>query len=148
MDMPLLTVTLSRSVGLAAALAVVHGLAGACAVVYLPAWGWTGVLAALAAGLVYHLRRHAWLTAPGAITGFSVREDGSCQLYRRDGSSEQGALAASTFVSAWLVTLVVRLDAGSTRGIAVLPDSAPSEARRRLRAWLRLRLAPPASART
>ncbi|HWA11922.1 MAG TPA: protein YgfX [Burkholderiales bacterium] len=155
MDMPLLAVTLSRSAWLAAALAGVHGLAAACAVLYapqwagMPGWGWrTLALAALAASLARHLRRDAWLAAPGSVTGVALREDGGCELTLGDGSIRSGAVAGSSFVSAVLVALVVRLEGGGVRSVALLPDSAPADDRRRLRAWLRLRLPPPTSART
>jgi hypothetical protein len=155
MDMPLLAITLSRSAWLAAALAGVHGAAAACVVLYapewagLPGWGWTALaLAALAASLARHLWRDAWLAAPGSVTGVLLREDGGCELILGDGSSRSGAVAGSSFVSAVLVALVVRLDGGEVRTVAILPDSAPADDRRRLRTWLRLRLAPPPSART
>jgi hypothetical protein len=148
MDMPLLTVTLSRSRRLAGGLAVAHGLAAACAVACVPGWGWSGAaLAAIAASLVRALGRDAWLTAPAAVAAVSLRDDGGCDLRLRDGSILPGTVAGASFVSVGLVALVVRLDRGGVRAVAILADSAPADDLRRLRAWLRLRPAPPPSAR-
>ena len=145
MDMPLLRVTLSRSYGLAASLALVHAAAAACVVAYVPGWGWDFAAGlALAASLGLHLRRDALLLAAAAVTEIAIREDGSCELATRSGNVLRGTVRASSFVSPWLVALAVQLDSGRRRSLVILPDSAPGEARRRLRVWLRFRLRPQA----
>lgn len=144
MDMPLLTVTLSRSRRLAGALVGVHGLAAGCVIAVLPGWG--APLAActlLAWSLGTSLRGEALRLGRKSIASFSVREDASCELHLRDGSNLAGVVRPSSFAAPWLITLVVRLDGGGFRTLAIPPDSTDAASHRRLRTWLRMRLRPP-----
>lgn len=134
----MLRVPISSSPLMAAALVVMHGLAVACVLGYAPAWGWAlAGFAALAASLAVHLRRDALLLAPDSVVGIGVREDGSCELLTRGGTELRGRVNESTFVSALLIAINVRLDSGRMRSAILLPDSASAEDRRRLRVWLR-----------
>lgn len=134
----MLRIPISPSPLMATALVLAHGLAIACVLVYAPGWGWiiAGIVA-LAASLIFHLRRDALQLAGDSLAEISLQEDGNCDLLTRGGGELQGRVMASTFVSAFLTAVNVRLDSGRIRTAILLPDSASAENRRKLRVWLR-----------
>lgn len=127
---------------LAVLLVIVHLIAGACVLIFLPAWWAAAILtAALCASLVFHLRRDALRLSGDAVIEVTLRDRGRCRLLTRGGAVLEGTVAGSSFVSGWFTVVNVRLD-GKLRSVAVMPDSAPAEERRRLRVWLRYRAHP------
>lgn len=123
---------------MAAFLLLAHGVAAVCVLAFAPVRGWgLAGLAALAASLVFHLRRDALLVARDSIPEIILYEDGRCDLLTHGGGELQGRVMESSFVSAPLVALNVRLDSGRFRSVILLADSASAEERRRLRVWLR-----------
>lgn len=135
-----LRIPLNRSPLLAGVLGVVHAAAGICVLANLPVWVGLPVTAAILASLVFHLRRDALLTASQAMTELVVKEGDRCELTLRNGATLHGQVQGSTFVAVALVVVNVRIDDRRwQRAVVLLPDSAPAEARRQLRVWLRYR---------
>jgi len=140
----LLRIAIAPSPLLAVLLVIVHLIAGACVLIFLPAWWAAAILAAaLCASLVFHLRRDALRLSGDAVIEVTLRDRGRCQLLTRGGALLEGTVAGSSFVSGLFTVVNVRLDGGrKLRSVAVMPDSAPAEERRRLRVWLRYRARP------
>ena len=140
----MLRIGLAPSHSLAALLVIVHLVAGACVLAFVPAWWAVAILAAaLCASLVFRLRRDA-LRLPGdAVIEVTLRDHGRCELLTRGGAVLEGTVAGSSFVSALFMVVNVRLDGGRRlRSVVVMPDCAAAEERRRLRVWLRYRAHP------
>ena len=129
---------------LAALLIIVHLIAGACVLAFLPVWWVVAILStAVCASLVFHLRRDALRLSGDAVIEVTLRDHGRCELLTRSGAVLEGTVEGSSFVSALFMVVNVRLDGGRRlRSVVVMPDSATAEERRRLRVWLRYRAHP------
>ena len=129
---------------LAVALLLAHGAAMACTVVFLPGWSMPGMVAtAIAASLVFHLRRDALQWSGEAVTELILKDDARCELTLRNGETLTGTIEGSTFVAPLLTVINVRPDGPGRRRAAILmPDSAPAQDLRRVRVWLRHRVRP------
>ncbi len=128
---------------LAVLLVIVHLIAGACVIIFLPAWAAAILTAAFCASLVFHLRRDALRLSGDAVIEVTLGERGRCEVLTRGGAVLEGTVAGSSFVSGLFTVVNVRLDGGRKfRSVAVMPDSATAEERRRLRVWLRYRAHP------
>jgi hypothetical protein len=140
----LLRIGIDPSPLLAVLLVIVHLIAGACVLIFLPAWWAAAILtAALCASLVFHLRRDALRLSGDAVIEVTLRDRGRCRLLTCGGAVLEGTVAGSSFVSGLFTVVNIRLDGGrKLRSVAVMPDSAPAEERRRLRVWLRYRAHP------
>ncbi len=131
---------------LAGTLLLAHGVALACAVLVLPDW-WMPVAAgaAIAASLVFHVRRDALQRSDRAVTEMLLKDAGDCELILKDGSTQAGQIEGSTFVSPLLIVINVSVERSRIgRSVILLPDCAPAEDLRRLRVWLRHRARPAA----
>ena len=129
---------------LAGTLLLAHGVALACAVLVLPDW-WMPVAAgaAIAASLVFHVRRDALQRSDRAVTEMLLKDAGDCELILKDGSTQAGQIEGSTFVSPLLIVINVSVERSRIgRSVILLPDCAPAEDLRRLRVWLRHRARP------
>ena len=143
----MLRIAIAPSLSLAALLAMVHIIAGACVFAVLPAWWAVGILtAALCTSLVFHSRRDALRLSGDAVIEVTLGEHGRCELLTRAGAVLEGTVAGSSFVSPWFTVVNVRLEGGRRlRSVVVMPDCAEAEERRRLRVWLRYRGQPETS---
>jgi len=129
---------------LAGALALAHGTASLCAILFLPGW-WMPALAcfALASSLVFHLRRDALQLTGSAVTALLLRDGGQCELSLLNGDAIEGNIEGSTFVAPLLVVINFRpAPPGRRRSVVLTPGSAPAEDLRRVRVWLRHRARP------
>lgn len=135
----MLRVGFAPSPSLATLLVIVHVVAGACVLAFLPVWWVVAILtAALCASLVFHLRRDALRLSGDAVIEVTLRDHGRCELLTRRGTAFEGAIEGSSFVSGLFTVVNVRLDGGRRiRSVVVMPDCAGAEDRRRLRVWLR-----------
>ena len=98
---------------------------------------------AIAASLVFHLRRDALQWSGEAVTELVLKDDAQCELTLRNGETLTGTIGGSTFVAPLLTVINVRLDGPGRRRVAILmPDSAPAQDLRRVRVWLRHRIRP------
>ena len=129
---------------LASALLLAHGAAIACAVLFLPGW-WMRALAtaALAASLVFHIRRDALQLSGHSVTELVLKDGDRCELILRNGEMVAGTIEGSTFVAPLLMVVNVRPEGrGRRRSAILMPDSAPAEDLRGVRVWLRHRVRP------
>lgn len=92
--------------------------------------------------LVVSLRRHALRSAPGAITGIALRDDGSAAILRVAARDWQECELRAGYVHPLLV--IVRIARGRFRSEAVVipRDALDAETFRQLRVWLRWRRTP------
>jgi hypothetical protein len=136
---PPLRIALCRS-RLAAACVVVACLASATLVALLPFEPlYRGLaLAAIGAQAIWTLRTWAMRSALNSIVSIELTGDGRAALIERCGRRYEGRVRPASYVGTSLITLVVRGDAARfSRAIAILPDMATDEERRRLRLLLR-----------
>ena len=140
----MLRIGIAPSPLLAALLVIVHLIAGACVLAFLPTWWAVATLTpALFASLVFHLRRDALRRSGDAVIEVTLRDHGRCELLTRGGAALEGTVAGSSFVSGSFTVVNVRLDGGRRLcSVVVMPDCAAAEDRRRLRVWLRFRAHP------
>lgn len=133
--------SLRPSWSLAGLLLALHGMALACLVpLEIALWIKLAIVAALAAGLVPALYGTALLRSADAVVELELRDDGSLQIARRDGTRFDAEVLAATAVYAPAVLLRVKAAAGGrSRSIVVFPDTLPAQDLRRLRVWLRWR---------
>ena len=100
-------------------------------------WIELGLLFAVAASLVRVLRRYAWLRSRDAITAIDIGEE-DATLYSRDGRYERVGVLGTTYVSAALTVLNLRLPGRQrARHVIVVPDNVEPESFRQLRVRLR-----------
>lgn len=140
----MLRIGIAPSPSLAVLLVIAHLIAGACVLIFLPAW-WAAVIltAAPCASLIFHLRRDALRLSGDAVIEVTLWDYGRCELLTRSGAVLEGKVAGSSFVSGLFTVVNVRLDGGRRlRSVVVMPDCAEAEDRRRLRVWLRYRAHP------
>lgn len=144
MPAPSLRLSLASSRLLAAVLLSIHAAAGACAAWFLPGWPMPALACvALAASLVFHIRRDALQLSGDAVVELIIKDGGQCELILRNGDTLAGNVEGSTFVAPLLTVVNVRLDGkGKHRSVILLPDRAPAEELRRVRVWLRHRMKP------
>ncbi|MET0217320.1 MAG: protein YgfX [Burkholderiales bacterium] len=106
------------------------------------------LLAALAASLVFHLRRHAWLADARSVVVVELTDTLDCELEERSGRRISGIVLGATFVAPWLVVINVKVEESrNVRAIVVLPDATDRESFRALRVWLRWRKPEPTASR-
>jgi hypothetical protein len=127
----------SRAIGAAIGVATMATL---CLVLSLPLRGWMhGALCAL-------LLAWAWIAfqvialrrGPYAVTEVRLAPDLVLVVCRGDGRLVAGHVRSSTYVAAWLTSIVWRPDGGRvSRAILIAPDMLPAEDFRRLRVMLR-----------
>jgi hypothetical protein len=134
-----LRVQLRPSRTLAAALAVGHVLALVAAATGLPsaaACSWPR----LGLSLFHHLRLAMHRSAL-AVAGVALSADGRFALADPAGAWLPAELRHSAVPAAWLAVLAARDHTGRSRTAVILPDAADPEGFRRLRVWLRWRIA-------
>ncbi len=143
-----LRLRLAASRLLASALLLAHGAAIACVVLFLPEW-WMAApgSAAIAASLVFHIRRDALQLSGRAVTEIVLKDDSRCEFTLRNGDTLAGNIEGSSFVAPLLIVINVRPGGqGGRRAAILMSDSAPAEDLRRVRVWLRHRVRPDAAA--
>ena len=132
-------VAVSPSVRLAAAICVVHLLAGVLLwLVPLPAPGKSVITLAIAVSLVFLLARDAALHATNAIVALDIREDDTVSYRTRRGEWVDCELLGSSYVSPHLTIVNLRPHGRRrTRRVILVPDNVDPRDFRRLRMWLR-----------
>lgn len=89
------------------------------------------------------IHRRALLKGHSACVGLRLMRDGSCQLRMASGRVVSGRLCRGWLVSPQLI--VIRISCAGerlSRGLSLMPDSADSDALRRLRIFLRFAVYP------
>jgi hypothetical protein len=127
----------SRILGAAIGVAALATLA---VVLVMPLAGWQHALAcAVIIGWAWlAFRATALRRAAHAVTELRLAPDLVLVVHRRDGRLVAGHVRSSTFVTAWLTSVVWRPDgARFSRAVLILPDMLPTDDFRRLRVMLR-----------
>jgi len=107
----------------------------------VPLWARSALLAAIAASLIFSLRRHALRASPAACSALDVYGDGSAKWLLRSGSTLTGRVLGDSFVSPLMTVVRLRRDDdGQRESIVLMPDSAEADALRALRVWLRFKI--------
>ena len=116
---------------------VFHGLAGIATIVAsVPLWVKAGLLTGIGLSLAWTGYRYGWRRGGGFITRVELL-DGRWRLETGDGGVQSARLIGG-YAHPLLVILNFRLERGSRRSLALLPDSADAQSLRRLRALLRI----------
>jgi toxin CptA len=132
---------IARSLQLAAILTAGH--CGVIALILLleiaPAWQ-TVIVALLVASLVYELRTTALRLGATAVIALRISSDHAFSVQTRRGGWHECEVLGSTYVTAFLTVLILRLSgARRVRSVVLMSDSMAAEDFRRLRVWLRWR---------
>lgn len=136
-----LTVSLGPSRILALALTVVAAAALACAWVGLPRAAFVPVAAGLILAWAWHLAQ-ALRLGRSAMRSLELSADGSARFQDASEQWHQVEIQPGSYVSPWLVVVITAAGGRRRRALVLLPDSATADELRRLRVWLRWRLAP------
>ena len=139
MRQPPLHLRITASRLLAGALLLAHGAGIACAVLFLPGW-WVQAMAsaAIAASLVFHIRRDALQLSGHAVTELLLEDGAHCEFTFRNGQTLAGNIKGSSFVAPLLIVINVDPQGqGRRRSAILMPDSATADDLRRVRVWLR-----------
>ena len=118
------------------------GAALACAWIGLPSLAFPPVALGIVLAWGWHLAQALRQGTSGMRT-LELNATGGVRCQDGMGQWHEAEILPGSYVSGWLV--VVILGAGGRRGrsLVLLPDSAAAEELRRLRAWLRWRFARP-----
>lgn len=104
----------------------------------VPLWSKVAGAIAVVASLVVSLRRHALLRSSGSVTAVELRGGDRAAVHLRTGACLDARILPTTYVSARLTVLNLRLPAHMlATHVVILADSADAESFRRLRVLLR-----------
>lgn len=104
----------------------------------LPLWAAISIGVALGANGFYQGERIALLRMRSSIVAFEIDRDGAAALATRDGAWHEAMLLGSSFVSASLIVLNLRVpQTRAVRHVVMMGDSADAETMRALRVMLR-----------
>lgn len=137
--LPTLYIPVAASGRLAWMLAVMHGLAVTVVLfVAIPLVAKIVLIAAIVAGGIRSVRRHALLLVASACTAIRLRAPGRCEIFRRDGTSLEGQILGGSYVLTGMIILRLRCNGSRrTTGVILMPDAVAPDAMRRLRVRLR-----------
>ena len=111
----------------------------ACAWISLPAVALPPVAAGIVFAWVWHLAQ-SLQRAASAVREIEIDATGSTRWRDRAGQWHDAKVLPGSYVSAWLVVVILGTSAGGRRALVLPPDAASGDDLRRLRAWLRWRL--------
>lgn len=132
-SVPYLRIELGRSRIEALLVAVVHAAAMVTPwYTSLPLWASAGVVLAVCVNL--GVAGYRWLS--GRRVELTLERDGSWQV-RRDGETHAAETDGTTYLGNGLVVLPLRLANGKRLRIVAWPDSAPRQALRQFRVWMK-----------
>lgn len=95
-------------------------------------------IAALAASLVFNVRKSALLRAADTVIGLEITSDDKLSIQTRRSGWTECEVLGSTYVISFLAILnLKRTDSGRITHAVILPDSLDAEDFRKLRVWLR-----------
>lgn len=116
---------------------ILHQLAGGAALLAaIPMGAKVGVSIGLILSLAWLSYRYACRSSSGFIVSIEAL-DGRWRLTMGNGAIQQVSLIGA-YAHPLLIILNFRFESGWRRSLALLPDAATAEERRRLRAWLRI----------
>jgi hypothetical protein len=113
-----------------------------CAWISLPRLAMTPVAAGIALGWVWHVAQTMkWSRSASRILELSAKGGARCEDGR--GQWHEVEILPGSYVSSWLIVVVLGANGRRWRSLVLLPDAAAADELRRLRAWLRWRFARP-----
>jgi hypothetical protein len=113
----------------------------ACAWISLPQLAFLPVAAGILLAWTWHVAR-ALQRGKSAPRTLELNAKGGARCQDGTGQWQEAEILPGSYVSGWLIVLI--LGAGRRRrSLVLLPDAAEAEELRRLRVWLRWRLARP-----
>lgn len=135
-----LTVSLRPSRILALALTVIAGTALACAWISLPRLALAPIALGIALAWVWHIAQ-ALQRSPSALHTLEINATGGARCEDGRGRWREADILPDSYVSSWLIVLILGINGRRYRSLVLLPDAATAEQLRRLRTWLRWRVA-------
>ena len=135
-----LTIALRPSRILALALTLVAATALACAWISLPRAAFPPAAAGIALIWVWHVAP-ALQRGKRAVRALEVAENGDARWQDGSGQWHEAGILPGSYVSNWLVVVNLGAAGGRSRSLVLLQDCAAADELRRLRVWLRWRLA-------
>ena len=135
-----LTVTLRPSRILALGLILMAGTALACAWISLPGLAFVPVAAGIVLAWASHLAQ-ALQRGNRAARALELGAQNRARWQDASGKWHEAEILPSSYASDWLIVVNLRGSGPHRRSLVLLPDSAAAEELRRLRVWLRWRLA-------
>jgi hypothetical protein len=135
-----LTIVLRPSRILTLVFALVAGTALVCAWISLPRMAFLLAAAGIALAWMWYL---AGTLQRGSRTvrALEITEKGGARWQGGSGQWNEAGILAGSYVSNWLVVVNLGAPGQPSRSLVLLPDCAAAEELRRLRVWLRWRLA-------
>ena len=112
----------------------------ACAWISLPRLALAPVAAGIALAWVWHLAQ-AMQRSRSALRTLELDAAGGARCEDRRGQWHEAEILPDSYVSSWLIVVVLGADGERQRSLVLLPDAATADELRRLRAWLRWRFA-------
>lgn len=138
----MLILPLGASRWLALVLVIGHISAALCVLnVPLPAWLKISLYAVLTASLAHSLTRDVWRKRGNSIVELHCNRDGGAIITMRNGVESAARVLGSSFVTAYLTIVLLKLDSEwRVRAVVILPDAVQPERFRQLRVWLKWRV--------
>ena len=115
------------------------GTALACAWISLPRLAFAPIAAGISFAWVWHLAR-ALQRGRSALRTLELNDTGGARSQDGLGHWQETEILPGSYVSGWLIVLILGAG-GRRRSLVLLPDAAAAEDLRRLRVWLRWRVA-------
>jgi len=133
-------VSLRPSRTLALVLTAIAAAALAGAWVSLPAAALPLVASGIALAWASHVA-HALQRGRAALHALVLDADGGARCLDGSGQWHEAEILRGSYVSAWLIVVILGGGGRRRRALVLLPDAAAGDELRRLRVWLRWRLA-------
>ena len=115
------------------------GAALVCAWIGLPDLALWPVVAGIAIAWAWHTSLALHLS-PAAVRALEMNDAGGVRCRDGAGRWHEGEILPGSYVSAWLMVLLLDAGGRGRQALVLLPDCASAEELRRLRVWLRWRL--------
>ncbi|MBE0620569.1 MAG: hypothetical protein IH605_08265 [Burkholderiales bacterium] len=119
---------------------VVAGAALACAWISLPTPAFLAVAAGISLAWGWYIAQ-ALERGPTGLRILELNATGDARCQDARGQWHEAEILPGSYVSGWLMVIILGASSGPRRSLVLLPDSAAAGELRRLRVWLRWRLA-------
>jgi hypothetical protein len=118
------------------------GAALACAWISLPNLAFPLVALGIVLAWGWHLA-HALQLGRSAVHALEFNTSGGVRWQDGSGQWQEGSILPGSYISGWLIVVILGGEGRRGRSLALMPDAAAAEELRQLRTWLRWRLARP-----
>lgn len=136
----LLAVSLRPSRALALALTAMSATALTCVWISLPALAFVPAAAGIGLAWGWHCAR-ALQRGRGGLRTLELNAQGGARYQDTSGQWREAEILPGSYVSGWIMVLNLGAGGRRKRSLVLLPDAAAAGDLRRLRVWLRWRLA-------